>query len=141
MARNYKAFNDNGKAIGIQFGRTERVYDKETRKYTTLESIGYTAFFTKEAGCIRISCKGITVYARENKEGGIALSYKVKTTGYEADDATLVSDKAKGNFNAVKKYLLTKYNFKDMKYVTLENNLIEALRDLYESSQKTAIAC
>ena len=136
MARNYEAFDINGKAIGVKFGRTERKYNTATRQYDVLESIGYTAYFTKEAGCIRISCKGITVYARENKDGGIALSYRVKTMGYEAEDATLVSDKAKGNYNAVKKYLLAKYNFKDMKYATLESNLIEALRDIYEA--KTA---
>lgn len=139
MARNYKAFDDKGRAIGIRFDRREKSgYDKKSKTYANLESIGYTAYFTKEVGCIRISCKGITVYAREDKNGGISLSYKVRTAGYETDDATLVSDKAKGNYNAVKKYLLAKYNFKDMKYATLENNLMEGLRDLYEKETAKA---
>ena len=137
--RKYRAFDANGRAIGITFGRNEKHYDRETRSYLSLEEIGYTAYMTKEQGCIRIFAKGITVYAREKSDGGIMLSQKVRTNGYTEDSATFVQDKAKGNYSAIKKYLLNVHNFKEMKFSTLMTNLVEGLRDKYEAEQAQAV--
>lgn len=137
MERNYRVKRINGSYIGVTFGRTKKVYNKETKSYDCLEETGYTVYGTDEVGCLRLSAKGINVYAREDKKtGGINLSYKVNSKGKTENSKTFDTDKAKGNYAAFKKYLLNTFNFKDMKFETLNSNFIEGLRDIYEAEEK-----
>ena len=136
--RKYRTMVD-GKYVGIRFGRTEKKYNTAERSYDVLEECGYTVYMTKEAGTLRISAKGCNVYARANKSTGlIDLTYRCDVKGQSENTATCSKDIAKGKFSAAKKYLLNTFNFKDMKFETLYDNFVEALRDKYEADMKKA---
>lgn len=108
---------------GFKIEGAKAVYNRKSKAYDVLGDLEIKARLysnVKVGDRVIFTCKGCAVVATKSSSNGIALSKKaVKVAKWNKDSAefleTINNEKAK----ALRKYLLTRLNLKDMKWDNL----------------------
>lgn len=112
----------NGKAVRVKLGYSERHWNKECRKYDTLQELGFSMMRNfKFSDTYYVICNQVWFdVTKSDKDGSIVLkAHESSFNGMTEDTAALKKSIKTYSVGKVKSYLLDVQNFKTMKFDTL----------------------